>query len=145
MDKERWERIQSVFHDLVDRPEPDRAELLKTACGGDDGLMADVAALLQEDARSTSLLDRDVTQIAHQVLDAPLKSLPGEEFGPYRLKGILGEGGMGVVYLAEREDLGSLVAIKILRDAWLSPTRLARFESEQRTLEPESPVDCTAL
>jgi serine/threonine-protein kinase len=41
---------------------------------------------------------------------------------------------MGVVYLAEREDLGSLVAIKILRDAWLSPARLARFESEQRTL-----------
>jgi eukaryotic-like serine/threonine-protein kinase len=134
MDKERWERIQSVFHDVADRPESDRAELLKTACGGDDGLMADVAALLEEDASSASLLDRDLTQIAHQVLDAPLKSLPSEEFGPYRLKGILGEGGMGVVYLAEREDLGSLVAIKILRDAWLSPARLARFESEQRTL-----------
>jgi serine/threonine protein kinase len=134
MDKERWERIQSVFHDVADRPESDRAELLKAACGGDDGLMADVAALLEEDARSASLLDRDLNQIAHQVLDAPLKSLPSEEFGPYRLKGILGEGGMGVVYLAEREDLGSLVAIKILRDAWLSPARLARFESEQRTL-----------
>jgi predicted Ser/Thr protein kinase len=134
MDRERWERIQSVFHDVVDRPESDRAALLKAACGGDDSLMADVAALLQEDARSASVLDRDLTTIAHQVLDAPLKSLPSEEFGPYRIKGILGEGGMGVVYLAEREDLGSLVAIKILRDAWLSPARLARFESEQRTL-----------
>src|SRR5207245_10925663 len=40
----------------------------------------------------------------------------------------------GVVYLAEREDLGSLVAIKILRDAWLSPARRQRFASEQRTL-----------
>ncbi|MGH9678200.1 MAG: serine/threonine-protein kinase, partial [Candidatus Acidiferrum sp.] len=41
---------------------------------------------------------------------------------------------MGVVYLAEREDLGSLVAIKLLRDAWLSPARRERFASEQRTL-----------
>ncbi len=41
---------------------------------------------------------------------------------------------MGVVYLAEREDLGSQVAIQVLRDAWLSPARMARFESEQKTL-----------
>src|SRR6202167_2662520 len=134
MDRERWERIQSVFHDVADRPESDRPALLKSACGGDEALIADVAAVLPEDARGSSVLDRDLTGIAHQVLDAPLKALPLDEFGPYRIKGILGEGGMGVVYLAEREDLGSLVAIKILRDAWLSPARLARFESEQRTL-----------
>jgi serine/threonine protein kinase len=134
MDPERWERIQSVFHDVVDRSEPERAASLKAACGCDDGLMADVTALLQEDARNASVLDRDLGEIAHQVLDVPLRSLPLDEFGPYRIKGVLGEGGMGVVYLAEREDLGSLVAIKILRDAWLSPARLARFESEQRTL-----------
>ena len=41
---------------------------------------------------------------------------------------------MGVVYLAERDDLGSLAAIKILRDAWLSPARRERFAAEQRTL-----------
>jgi eukaryotic-like serine/threonine-protein kinase len=134
MDPERWERIQSVFHDLADLAESDRPALLKTACGGDEALMADVAALLQEDASSASVLDRDLSGIAHQVLDAPIASLPFEDFGPYRVKGILGEGGMGVVYLAEREDIGSLVAIKVLRDAWLSPARLARFESEQKTL-----------
>ena len=41
---------------------------------------------------------------------------------------------MGVVYLAERSDLGTQVAIKFLRDAWLSPARRERFASEQRTL-----------
>ena len=41
---------------------------------------------------------------------------------------------MGVVYLAERDDLGTVAAIKILRDAWLSPSRRERFASEQRTL-----------
>ena len=41
---------------------------------------------------------------------------------------------MGIVYLAERPDLGSIVAIKILRDGWLSPARRRRFAAEQRTL-----------
>ena len=41
---------------------------------------------------------------------------------------------MGVVYLAERDDLGSAAAIKLLRDAWLSPARRERFAREQRTL-----------
>src|SRR5260370_14272907 len=41
---------------------------------------------------------------------------------------------MGVVYLAERTDLGTQVAVKVLRDAWLSPSRRERFATEQRTL-----------
>ena len=64
----------------------------------------------------------------------PRPSLPIDPFGPYRITSMLGEGGMGVVYLAERADLGSQAAIKILRDAWLSPARRERFAAEQRTL-----------
>jgi len=135
MDSTRWERIQSLFHDVADLPEPEQRAFLKTACGDDTGIVAEVLALVEEDARGASLLDRDVAQVAHQMLDeAPSFSLPLKNFGPYRIKEVLGEGGMGVVYLAERTDLGSLVAIKILRDAWLSPARRERFASEQRTL-----------
>ena len=91
--------------------------------------------MLDEDSRGDSLLDRDVSHLAKAMLDttaAPVK--PVDSFGPYRLGEMLGEGGMGVVYLAERADLGSKAAIKILRDAWLSPARRERFAAEQRTL-----------
>ena len=106
MDSTRWERIQSLFHDVADLPEPEQRAFLKAACD-DDQLVADVLALVEEDARGSSLLDRDLAQVANEVLDEVLPaSLPFKEFGPYRIKHALGEGGMGVVYLAERIDLG---------------------------------------
>ncbi|HVO80412.1 MAG TPA: serine/threonine-protein kinase [Terriglobales bacterium] len=135
MDSTRWERIQTLFHDAADLPAPEQRVFLQAACGDDQELLADVLVLLEEDARSNSLLDREVAQVAHQMLapaGSPLTAF--QEFGPYRIKEMLGEGGMGVVYLAERDDLGNRVAIKILRDAWLSPARRERFASEQRTL-----------
>ena len=135
MDSTRWERIQNLFHEVADLPEPEQRVFLKAACGDDDVLVADVLALVEEDARGGSFLDRNLAEVAQQVLEeATSSALPFKEFGPYRIKKALGEGGMGVVYLAERVDLGSLVAIKLLRDAWLSPARRERFASEQRTL-----------
>jgi eukaryotic-like serine/threonine-protein kinase len=134
MDSARWHRIQTLFHEAADLPGHAQSTFLKEACQNDDALMADVLAMLEEDARSASLLDRDVAHLAHAILgDGPLAAAP-TEFGPYRIVSLLGEGGMGVVYLAERDDLGSMAAIKILRDAWLSPARRERFLSEQRTL-----------
>ena len=135
MDSTRWERIQSLFHEAVDLPAPGRISFLRTAGGGDEQLMAAVLAMLEEDDRGSSLLDCDVAQLASRMLgQAAVIPMPFQEFGPYRIRRVLGEGGMGVVYLAEREDLGSLVAIKLLRDAWMSPARRERFTSEQRTL-----------
>ncbi len=135
MDSSRWERIQVLFHQAAALPPAEQPDFLESACGGDEGLAADVLALLREDARNSSLLDQPLAEVAHKILDedAP-SSLPFEELGPYRIRKVLGEGGMGVVYLAERQDLGSLVALKLLRDAWLSPARRERFAAEQRTL-----------
>ena len=61
-------------------------------------------------------------------------ALPPHAFGPYRVTGMLGEGGMGVVYRAFRDDLKSEAAVKILRDPSLSPARRERFAFEQRAL-----------
>jgi serine/threonine protein kinase/Tfp pilus assembly protein PilF len=131
----RWTRVQTVFHLAADLPEADRREYVAGECADDPTLADEVMALLEEDARGNVLLDRDVSHLARAVLDAPATPVvPLDAFGPYRISSMLGEGGMGVVYLAERADLGSKAAIKILRDAWLSPARRERFAAEQRTL-----------
>lgn len=137
MNADRWERIQNLFHEAADLNPPERGAFLERACHGDAELRSEVLALLEEDQAST-ILDRDMGQIAEELLGEEPKGasgkLPFEAIGPYRISRLLGEGGMGVVYLAERDDLGSRVAIKILRDAWMSPARRQRFTLEQRTL-----------
>ena len=133
MDDARWERIQALFHAAADMPEAGRKEFLSAACASDAELLAQVEALLDEDARGGTILEQDVAELAADVLGRA-DELPFRKLGPYRILRVLGEGGMGVVYLAERTDLGSLTAIKVLRDAWLSPARRERFAAEQRTL-----------
>jgi serine/threonine-protein kinase len=79
----------------------------------------------------TSVLDQDIAKVTEDLFsDATIL----RDFGPYKVRRLLGQGGMGVVYLAEREDLGNQVAIKILRDAWLHPSRRERFDSERKVL-----------
>jgi eukaryotic-like serine/threonine-protein kinase len=131
MDAERWERVQSLFHEAAALPEPERADYLRAAC--DDGaIVEEVLALLAVDSGDAPLLDSPVGFAADGILgeDEPA----GRELGAYVIEQVIGEGGMGVVYRARRRDLGNRVAIKMLRDAWISPSRRERFSSEQRTL-----------
>src|SRR5688572_5163184 len=131
MDPERWRRIQDVFHAAADLAPAERVAFL--AAAGNNDVADDVRALLAADAQGDSLLDRDLGEVASRILaDADIER--GSRIGPYVLRARLGEGGMGVGYLAERTDLKSLVAIKLLRDAWLSPARRERFAVEQRAL-----------
>jgi eukaryotic-like serine/threonine-protein kinase len=134
MDSGRWAQIEALFQGAADLPPSEQPAYLHAASAGDQALIDEVLAMLAEDARGKSLLDRDLHDVAHAMLQGTTPSFSSTEFGPYSIQKVLGEGGMGVVYLAEREDIGSVVAIKLLRDAFLSPARRARFASEQRTL-----------
>jgi serine/threonine-protein kinase len=127
-------RVESLFAELADEPPDRRAALLDAACAGDDALRADVEALLEADAAGHPLLDAEVGRLADALLDVPPGQVPPERFGRYVLQSLLDEGGMGAVYLARRDDLDDVVAVKFLRDAWSSPARRHRFASEQRTL-----------
>ena len=132
MDSARWERVQSIFHEAVALPPGERRAFVSAAAGDDHDLAAEVLAALDADERSLSLLDGGVARAAGSILDGVGTTIA--QIGPYRLVRLLGEGGMGTVFLAERLDLDTTAAIKILRDAWLSPSRRRRFATEQRTL-----------
>src|ERR1700722_15688556 len=133
MESARWSRVQALFNNAVDLSPSTQRTYLERECADDSTLIQKVLSMIEEDARGDSLLDRDVGLVAENVLsDGAIPSF--KQVGPYQIVRMLGEGGMGVVYLAARNDLGNMVAIKILRDAWLSPARRERFSSERRTL-----------
>jgi serine/threonine-protein kinase len=131
MDSERWVRLQALFHEAVARTGLERDAFLESVAADDAQLAASLRAMIDEDERGASLLDRGIAQAAERLV---AREPAAPDFGPYRMQRVLGEGGMGVVYLASRDDLGIQVAIKLLRDAWMSPARRERFAHEQRLL-----------
>jgi len=135
VNRARWDRVQALFHEALERPAIDRPRFVEQEAGPDPELIADVLGMLEQDDGDAPVLDRGVGVAAEAILGRLDEAHLGKQlFGAYRLIRILGEGGMGVVYLADRADLHTQAAIKILPDAWLSPARRERFLAEQRTL-----------
>ncbi len=131
MTPERWREIEELFSVLIPLPEEDRQAALALQEAQDAELVAAVRRLLAADGKEAGVLDRALPDVAAGVLS---RVMTPRQVGPYKIEKLLGEGGMGTVFLARREDLGVPVALKVLRDAWLSPSRQERFAREQRTL-----------
>ena len=103
------------------------------ACGEDTEVLRQVELLLAKEEQAGSFLERPrLTTCSHA---DGRRSLPGRQFGPYRIVSPLGAGGMGEVYRAHDSKLGRDVAIKTLPAEFArDPERLARFRREARTL-----------
>jgi tetratricopeptide (TPR) repeat protein/predicted Ser/Thr protein kinase len=112
MNETRWATLERLFDEGLARPAAEREAWLH-ALEIDDGLRAELRAMLAADARSAELTARFDAAIA-QAGDAPLA---GMRLGPYRLVRELGSGGMGTVFLAERADeqFRQQVAVKLIR------------------------------
>ena len=118
----------------LDRPEAERSAFLRRACGGDEALRREVSELLAAAAAAGTFLEQPLTRLRAAPLGEAASE--GERFGPYRLQRILGKGGMGVVYLAVREDghYRRQVAIKVLRRDLQRPDSVLRFRTERQVL-----------
>ncbi|MGH1365566.1 MAG: tetratricopeptide repeat protein [Calditrichia bacterium] len=133
MDSTRWNQIQEVFGKALDLTEQEREAFLKEACADDADLFSEVQSLLSADSSGHSMLDG----VAMDTVGSPdLVMLVGREIGPYRLTAPIGEGGMGAVYLAERDDgqFEQRVALKLIRPGVHSKAVLRRFQEERQIL-----------
>ncbi len=124
------ETLQRLFELALEQPLERRSIFLTQACDGDAQLKAQVQALLACDEEE-GFLDRPLICPNDQPSD-----MLGRRIGPYQLKALLGEGGMGEVYLAERDDgeFYKWVAIKFLRVGPGYKLLAGRFESERQIL-----------
>ncbi|NBC00947.1 MAG: tetratricopeptide repeat protein [Bacteroidetes bacterium] len=129
---ERWEAILSLFHDTLEQPAKAREAFLRAACDSDEALYHQVTSLLAADAMDDSFLATSRPLTTRLALEhSPMQD---KRIGPYRVDEEIGQGGMGVVYRAHRDDVGTTVAIKFLRERFPSAERQHRFVTEQRTL-----------
>ncbi len=136
MIQDRWHRIEEIFHRVLAAADADRGRLLDEACAGDPDLHREISSLL-EGAPEAGASIRDVLAAeAESLATCARETAVGHRLGPYRLRALLGEGGMGAVYLAERDDaqFSKQVAIKILPHALGSPDAIARFRDERQIL-----------
>jgi eukaryotic-like serine/threonine-protein kinase len=128
------EAIGQLLLDTLDRPCEQRDEFLNQATD-DPAVRAAVKALLAEHARADAKVRSISERIAGDAVAALTSPMP-ERAGAYRLGRKLGQGGMSVVYLGERDDgqFEQTVAIKLLPTGPAMPTMARRFESERRLL-----------
>ena len=137
MDAERWARIKSAYQEAVESEPAARAAVVAAACGSDSAMRAAVEQLLAAHARVGDFLGAERRFSPADLpppLDAEAFAAVPARIGPYRIARELGRGGMGTVFLAERDDPGlrKTVALKVVHYA--SPYVVQRFRSETQIL-----------
>lgn len=135
-----WRRIEEVFQAAAEVPTRERAEFLSVACNGDAALRARVESMLEADRSSATflrgVLQEEVRQASAEDQQTAENRLLGRRFGPWRITGVAGRGGMSSVYRAVRDDdqFHKQVALKVLRYGLDSEFAGVRFRYERQIL-----------
>src|SRR5882762_6586743 len=136
MTPERWQQIDHLFHSALECEPGARAAFLEQACTGDEALHQEVESLIEAHEQSDSFIEAPAADLAAGLMAGREAALPaGQAVGPYKIVSLLGEGGMGEVYLAQDVRLGRQVALKRLPAQFtLDADRVHRFEQEARAV-----------
>src|SRR5262245_38272165 len=117
MSPDDFRKIDTIFREACLLPEADRAAYVDRTCHDDRRVRDAVLAMLRHDSRTVVPLDSpvrlDVRDVLEEAIDGALP-MP-ERIGAYRIVRQIGEGGFGVVYLAQQESPRREVAVKVLR------------------------------
>jgi serine/threonine protein kinase len=129
-----WAQVKALFQQALDLPEADRADFVARNCGDDPALREEVLAMLAAHAEDATLLRGEARDLIEGFADNPM-ALPAA-IGPYRPTALIGRGGMGVVYRAERDVDGGVqtVALKLLATGFGDRALVRRFERERSIL-----------
>jgi serine/threonine protein kinase len=127
-------RELAVFDAALELPVGDRTAYLGRECGDDHALRARVEALLRANAEADNFLEESPggsqLRSAHAIGEKP-----GDHIGRYKLLQQIGEGGCGVVFMAEQEEpVRRKVALKIIKPGMDTRSVIARFEAERQAL-----------
>src|SRR5262245_56732753 len=135
MSPERWQRIEELFGAVVHAPPPERDPFQTQVCKGDEELRREVLSLLARDTAEDFIRD-PIASAALAFSAKPKDDLTGERIGPYRITRLIGRGGMGVVYEAERDDeqFQRQVALKIIKRGMDTDFVRDRFLRERQIL-----------
>ncbi|WP_412061357.1 protein kinase domain-containing protein [Rubrivirga sp. IMCC45206] len=126
---DRWATLQALLDDALERDAAGRAAVL--AALPDPELRADLAGLLAAADAVPAFLDAPAPWGGPAPDDA---DLAGVRIGPYRLVREIGRGGQGRVFLADRDDVGTRVALKLVHGTLAGPDLVGRFLAERRVL-----------
>src|SRR6187402_411943 len=129
-------QLESVFFQGLEKDSPvEREAFLAAACAGDESLRHHVSRMLAAHSVAGSFLQAPALEGAESITASPLDIQGGAQIGPYKLLQQIGEGGMGVVFMAEQsQPVRRTVALKIIKPGMDSRHVIARFEAERQAL-----------
>src|SRR4051794_6379127 len=129
-------KAEAIFLAALDKATlPERAAYVEEACAGRRELLQRVRELLGCHEEAQGPLDAPPPGLAGAVDESAGSERPGSQIGPYKLLGQIGEGGFGVVFMAEQtQPVRRKVALKIIKPGMDSKQVIARFEAERQAL-----------
>jgi len=142
VDSSDFDRIKEIFLSARELNGEERERCLDRLCGDDVALRAEVIDLLEAHEADDSFLDSRALDAAGSAgirhIDSstgPAIEGPGDRIGPYKLLQVIGEGGFGIVYMAEQDaPIRRRVALKLIKPGMDSKQVIARFEAERQAL-----------